>query len=340
MEETQYLTRQLKEAWDKAVVNGQIINEFQASETDPEGQWVVGDRITFGIHQKNGINAYTAYNLTQSHEIQSAVEERAIEGIGKEINFTCQFNGYRALRPGGGRKALGPQPDISPTASDCRFFCQDDTHPLSLLVRAPMLQLSLQHFTWNAYYNAAPIEPDGHFLWVPSLQAESLTHIPQALSLPLLEDALSLFKQFPGTLLFFNSLHSGASVNHIHFQASIYKQPLPVENWPLQKQKDHYLLNGYVAPLIVFEQPTSAGEIFAWIDRLQQRNIPFNLMLVEQRIVLVPRDIKHEIVLEFPGNGLAALGMCGRIITVDRNAYLRANKDNIESAFRKMVLSL
>lgn len=340
MNPLQNLTQPLKAAWDKAVVSNQMINEFQASETDLEGQWVTGDRITFGIQQKNGINTYTAYNLTQSHEIHSAVEERAIEGIGQDISFTCQFNGYRALRPGGSRKALGPQPDISPAANDCRFFCQDDTHPLSLLVREPMLQLSLQHFTWKAYYNAAPIEPDGHFLWVPSQQADTLTHISQALSLPLLEDALALFKQFPGTLLFFNSLHSGASVNHIHFQAITYQQPLPVETWPIRKQKDYYLLDGYVAPLIVFEQPTTAGEVFTWIDRFQQRNIPFNLMLIKQRVILVPRDIKHEIISEFPGNGLAALGMCGRIITVDRNAYLWTNKESIESAFRKMVLSL
>ena len=340
MGDSQYLTRRLKDAWDRAVVNGQIMNEFWASETDPQGQWAAGDRITFGIQQKNTLNAYTAYNLTQSLKIQSAVEERAIEGIGENIPFTCQFNGYRALRPGGGRKALGPQPDISPAASDCRFFCQDDSHPLSLLVRKPMLQCSLQHFTWNAYYNAAPVEPNGHFLWVPSQPADALTHITQRLSFSLLEDALTLFKQLPNMLLFFNSLHSGASVNHIHFQAIAYHQPLPVETWPLKAGNGYFVLDGYVAPLMVFEQPVEAGDVFAWINRFQQRNIPFNLMMVEQRIILVPRDRAHEIVSEFPGNGLAALGMCGRIITVDRSAYLEASKGSIERAFRKMVLSL
>lgn len=351
MKDPSDLTQRLQEAWNRAVEHNQLINEFQASETDPQGQWVKGDRIVFGIQQQNGTNAYYAHNLTQSRAILSAVEERAIAEIGEtvsksaeeNISFTCQFNGYRALRPGGGRKSLGPQPDISPAPKSCRFACQDSSHPLSLLVREQMLQLPLQHFYWNAYYNAAPIEPDGHFLWVPSQQADALTHLPQQLSLPLLEDAFSLFKQLFGSLLFFNSLHSGASVNHIHFQAIAYKQPLLVEKWPLKKQtkKQNYsVLDGYLAPLMVFEQPAGASEVFTWIHQFQQRQIPFNLMLIEQRVILIPRNIEHEIVSEFPGSGIAALGICGRIITVDRNAYLSANKHSLESAFQKMILSL
>ena len=346
-------TEILAAAWNQAIAHGKLINEFQAAEDDLEGQWVKGDRIAFGIQPTDfsiqptdARNHYYARNLTRDRKIHSAVEERTIQGIGKTIPFTCQFNGYRALRPGGSRRSLGPQPDISANPQDCRFSCQDSTHPLSLLVREPMLQQQLAHFTWKAYYNAAPIEPDGHFLWVPTRPNEALTHLPQALSLPLLKDAFSLFKQLPQTLLFFNSLHAGASVNHIHFQAIAYKQPLPVETWPLIQQSDHHTLDGYPAPLIVFdqsdnqqavEQQTLAQKVFTWIDRFQQRDIPFNLMFVAQRIILIPRNIEHEIVSEFPGNGIAALGICGRIITINRAAYLSANQNRVESAFRKMV---
>ncbi len=340
-----YLSDQLYKAWNQAVAADKLINQFEASEDDPDGQWQRGDAIAFGVKKEGDRHTYYAQNLTQSREIQGAVEEKQIDNIG----FICQFNGYRALRPGGHRRSLGRQPDISPDPQRCRFFCQDSSHSLSLLTRKPLLQVSLQHFTWNAYYNVAPIDPDGHCLWVPTAKDSStLSHFPQKLSLPFLEDAFSLFKQLTHTLLFFNALHSGASVNHIHFQAMDHKQPLPVEVWPLLEQPlvksqdcalpDYALLKGYPAQVMVFNRDTPAHKVFLWIDRLQQRNIPFNLMLVGQRIVLIPRNIEHEIVSEFPGNGIAALGMCGKIITIDRAAYLQADETSIKRAFQKMVL--
>ncbi len=331
------MTDRLYKAWQQAVVDNQLINEFTAVADDTDGRWVKGDAIAFGIKRSGNQNIYYAQNLTQAREIQGAVEEKRIDGL----NFICQFNGYRALRPGGQLKPTGQQPDISPKPEHCRFSCQDSRDPLSLLARDPLLQLPLTNFNWRAYYNAAPLDPDGHFLWIPTpLGSPTLAHFPQILSLAFLEDALILFKQFRHTLLFFNSLHSGASVNHIHFQAIRYQQPLPVESWPLTEQAGYATLTGYPARVMVFAIDTSAHKVFEWIDRLQQRGIPFNLMLVGSRIVLIPRNIEHEIVSEFPGNGIAALGMCGKIITVDRSAYLEASKATIESAFAKMSLIL
>lgn len=333
------LTVRLYAAWERAVAKNQLINEFEAAADDAEGRWVKGDAIAFGIKRHDDQNIYYAQNLTQAREIQGAVEEKHIDGL----NFTCQFNGYRALRPGGELKSTGQQPDISPDPKCCRFSCQDSRDPLSLLVRQPLLQLPLTHFTWRAYYNAAPIDPDGHFLWVPtgSDSLASLSHFPQILSLEFLKDAFSLFKQLRHTLLFFNSLHSGASVNHIHFQAINYKQPLPVEAWPLGTAASGYAtLKDYPARALVFDSDAPAHRVFAWIDWLQQRYIPFNLMFVGARIILIPRRSEHEIVSEFPGNGIAALGMCGKIITVNRLAYVNASKETIKSAFAKMVLPL
>ena len=334
------LTVRLYAAWERAVANNQLINEFEAVADDADGRWVKGDAIAFGIKRRDDQNIYYAQNLTQSREIQGAVEEKHIDGL----NFICQFNGYRALRPGGELKPSGRQPDISPAPECCRFSCQDSRDPLSLLARQPLLQRSLAHFTWKAYYNAAPIDPDGHFLWIPTASdsSASLSHFPQRLSLEFLADAFSLFKQLQNTLLFFNSLHSGASVNHIHFQAINYRRPLPVEAWPLStpEASDYATLKDYPARVMVFDQGASAHQVFAWIDRLQQRCIPFNLMFVGTRIMLIPRRSEHEIVSEFPGNGIAALGMCGKIITVNRLAYVNASKETIESAFAKMVPAL
>ncbi|PZO16164.1 MAG: hypothetical protein DCF25_12735 [Leptolyngbya foveolarum] len=336
MESQQNISAHLRLAWQQAVVGGELINEFQADRDAEDVQWAKGDRITFGIQQQDDHYGYYAHNLTQNCKIESAVEERAIAGLSPGVDFTCLYNGYRALRPGGARKSLGRQPDISAAPNDCRFACQDSTQPLSLLARTPLFQQSFERFTWKAYYNVAPIEPNGHFLWVPTRSARQLTHLPQVLSLPLLEDAFTLFKQLSKSFLFFNALHSGASVNHIHFQSIESDCPLPAETFPLIQETDYATPEGYPAYLMMFDPGTSARKVFKYIDLLQTQGIPFNLMMTPRFIILVPRNINFEIVSEFPGNGLASLGMCGRIITIDRAAYLSANRSSVESAFKKM----
>lgn len=336
MEDPKDISAQLRLAWQQAVVGGELINEFQADRDDENGQWAKGDRITFGIQQANNRYGYTAHNLTQNCKIESAVEERAINGFSPGADFTCLYNGYRALRPGGARKALGRQPDISPIPADCRFACQDRAKPLSLLARSPLFQQSLAHFTWNAYYNVAPVEPNGHFLWVPTRSRRELTHLPQVLSLPILEDVFALFKQLSQSFLFFNALHSGASVNHIHFQSIESERPLPVETFPLIQKANYATPEDYPAYLMMFDPGSSTSTVFKYINQLQTQGIPFNLMMTPRFTILIPRNIDFEIVSEFPGNGLASLGMCGRIITIDRAAYLSANCASIESAFKKM----
>ncbi len=362
------LTRRLYAAWQQAVADNKLINQFVAVADDEEGRWLKGDAIAFGIKYHSGQNTYYARNLTQDRPIHGAVEEKRIEGL----DFICQFNGYRALLPGGQLKPCGRQPDISPDPENCRFSCQNARDPLSLLNRDPLLELPLKHFNWKAYYNAAPIDPDGHFLWVPTdlpaagktSSGSGLKHFPQRLSLPLLEDAFKLSQQFRFTLLFFNSLHSGASVNHIHFQAITCKYPLPAQNWPLSPSPEGYfVLKDYPAKAMVFDTASNPEEVYQWIDDMQQNEIPFNLMFLgdmflddmsesdmpegdrtarskKDRIILIPREIEHEIVSEFPGNGIAALGMCGKIITVNRAGYLNASKQTIEKALAKMTLSL
>lgn len=332
------ISSQLQSAWDRAVVEGKLINEFQADKDDAQGQWVAGDRIAFGVRQKDGRNGYYARNLTQNCEIESEVEEREIDMPSRGDNFTCQFNGYRALRPGGSQKPLGRQPDISPAAADCRFFCQDGDRALSLLSRTPLLQKAFSHFVWNAYYNAAPITPDGHFLWVPTQTQSALTHLPQVLNLSILEDAFALFNQLSKSFLFFNSLHSGASVNHIHFQSITSDRLLPAETFPLTpvRSADYSTPKDYPAYLMVFAPDVSPSRVFTYIERLQTQRIPFNLMMTPRFKILVPRNIDFEVVSEFPGNGLAGLGMCGRLIVIDRAAWMNADNTSIQNAFAKM----
>jgi len=332
------ITQDLSAAWNEAVASGSIANEFEAPADDPLERWSKGDRVRFGLAVKGESIAYDARNLRTGTEIEAAVEERLVDSTG----FVCQFNGYRALRPGGGAPRLGRQPDISPTSADCRFYCQDPKKPLSLLKRDPLLQVRLRHCRWNAYYNASPFEKEGHFLWVPIVvdgAATVIPHFPQALTREFIEDLLLLFRHSTESVVFFNSLHAGASVNHFHAQAVFRKNPLAIEHARTGDYKGFTILDGYPAEAICFGLDSDVGAIAAAAGRLQAEGVPFNLMMLGERILLVPRNSEHEIVAEFPGGVLATMEIAGKIITVDRSAYDRADMSQIGSAFQKVARS-
>ena len=330
------ITSRLYETWKRSVLDNKVINLFKATQNDLNGYWVKGDQIIYGIRIIDGELAYYAQNLSQSRDIQGATEEKRIGNTG----YLCQFNSYRALRPGASDRPVGRQPDIPADPERCRFHCQDITEPLSLLRREPLLKVKFKHFEWNAYYNVAPLEKEGHFLWIPTASASSATvlpHIPQKMELEFLEDAVELFAQLAHTILFFNSLHAGASVNHIHLQALYHRHSLPIEAAPVIFYRGYHILNIYPVQALVFTPKTPIKEMFAYIDWLQHESIPFNLVMKE-RIFIVARNIEHEIVSEFPRDAFAALGMCGAINTVNRRTYDTLDVIMIEGAFQKMVI--
>jgi hypothetical protein len=332
------INQDLSDAWMEAVASGSIANEFDASADDSLGRWSMGDRVRFGLAVSGPSIVYDARNLRTGTRIEAPVDERPVGSTG----FVCQFNGYRALKPGGGAPRLGQQPDISPAASACRFYCQDPKKSLSLLKRDPLLQVRLRHGRWNAYYNAIPFEKEGHFLWVPIVvdgAATVIPHFPQLLTREFVEDLLLLFGQTTEAIVFFNSLHAGASVNHIHAQVVFHKQRLAIEDARTIAYKGFTILDGYPAEAICFGSDSDISAIAAAVGRLHAEGIPFNLIMLGRRVLLVPRNPEHEIVEEFPGGVLATMEIAGKIITVDRSAYDRTDATQIGSAFQKVTHS-
>lgn len=335
------LARRLYAAWKQAVLENKVINQFEAALDDPDGRWVEGDRIIYGVTSLNQQFVYYARNLDQGCEIKGATAQKQVSNNHNpgSTSYLCRLNGYRALRPGAGHRPLGRQPDIPADSALCRFHCQNQAHPISLLRREPLLAVALTHFTWRAYYNVAPLDAEGHFLWIPTIPASSgLTHMPQQLTPALIEDALQLFSRLSHSVFFFNALHAGASVNHIHFQSVSHRQPLPVELSRTVKYKGYDLLDNYPVQAAVFSPQQPSDRLAAYITYLQRSDIPFNWVMLSDLILVVARDGDNAIVSEFPGDGLAALGMCGAIATVDRNAFETVTADKIESAFQKMVI--
>ncbi len=331
-------TKALYDAWQNAIASNKIVNNFQALHHDAENRWSKGDAICFGLKNSDQGLTYYADNITQSKPIVASDCEK----VDLETGFICQFNGYRALRPGGARCSPGRQTDISPDIEQCRFYCQDIEKPLSLLSREKLIQVPLSNFSWNAYYNALPIEKQGHFLWIPvshDPSAPAIPHLPQVITREILEDAITLFRSLSETILFFNSLHGGASVNHIHFQAVYHKDTLPIEFAQTIHFNGYDLLSDYPAQGVIFKINDDAVFIYKIINELQNCDIPFNLIMLGKRIVVIPRNIEHEIVEEFPGGMLAAMEMSGKLITVDAIAYEQIDAKRIYQALSKATLA-
>jgi hypothetical protein len=331
------LTTQLYRAWSDAVAAGEVANQFIAPQDDVAGRWAEGDRVIYGIRLVKDDFAFYAQNLDQSRQIDDSVEEKFVEDTG----FICQFNGYRALRPGLKRSQPGRQPTLSAKPADCRFFCEAPDKPLSLISRRPLMQVPLGHYLWNAYYNAAPIEKAGHFLWVPVSQNQPtpvLPHFPQVLTLEFLQDAIALFRKLDKSIVFFNGLGAGASVNHIHIQSAYHRHPIALEKAPLTTLTHCTILGDYLAPGIAFPADAPPHYVFQWVERLQRYHIPHNLVMVADRIVLFPRNIDHEVISELPTDRPGSPAFWGKLLTANRQTFAEVTPDILRQAFQKMGL--
>jgi hypothetical protein len=256
--------------------------------------------------------------------------------------FRCQLNGYRRLRPGGSALIPGRQSEISPDSIECRFYCQDPTNTLSLLRRAPLAQIKLKHHLWNAYYNAVPLEREGHFIWLPvSINGKRLTlpHHLQTLERSVIEDVFLLRDRSAKFALLFNSLHAGASVNHLHLHSIYRRHPFAIEEQQATAGKRVSDLNAYPAAGFIFQGNQSVALVTEYVMRLQERRIPFNLIWTGERVFLVPRNIEHEVTDEFPFDAFSAMDMGGEIVTTDKATYDSISKERIEAALRKSALA-
>jgi hypothetical protein len=328
----------LTATWRKAVQLGQIRNELYASGDDPEGRWKSGDKILFAItHSRHGFS-YAGKNLSTDKVINDAFAEKKVPGT----EFHCQLNAYRTLRPEGGGLRIGKQPERSPSSNECGFFCKNFTNTMSLLRRAPLAQVMLKNHVWNGYYNAAPLEMGGHFIWVPVQLSDgqvTLPHFPQTLNTAVIEDCFLLHDKSANLVLFFNSLHAGASVNHLHVHTIRLSHPLAIEKQRATLWRRVHVLEAYPVESFLFEGIQSVDLVSEYVVRLQEIGIPFNLVWIGKRVFLMPRNIEHEVTAEFPFDAFSAIDICGKIVTTDRGTYDSISKERIEETLMKSTMA-
>jgi len=202
--------------------------------------------------------------------------------------------------------------------------------------------------------NVSPIEY-GHVLLVPRI----LDNLPQQIEMPELLLALQMAKSSdnPYMRVGYNSLGAYATINHLHFQAYYMKAPFPVERAPTTRLAakavgrkygvNVYTVDDYPCKGFVFEGKNKlhdlAQTVGAACKRLQEANIPFNLLVVDcgARVFLFPqcfaeRKANHEVeedVLDTQVNP-ACFEICGHMVLKRREDY-----EDISEAFIWRILS-
>jgi diadenosine tetraphosphate (Ap4A) HIT family hydrolase len=318
----------LTEVWAKTVRAGHICNRFR--------DWH-GRQVEVGVRLGDRGPEQYAFDTEKGTEIGAAVIEREIDDTGLSV----QWNQFRALKPQVRPAGLGRQADYPPGVNDCFFACQNPAHPLSLLRRDRLVHLSLPNEQWAALYNAFPVEKDGHFLWVPITTEGAKTAYPhrlQILTRSLVEDFLALGKASSDALTLFNSLHAGASVNHIHFHTVARRGGVPIERASAAAMGPYCVLEDYPAVGLLYQDPIDLDALWRSVDKLQRREVPLNLIYSERRLHLFARDVNNEMIEEFPGGVMACMELSGRLITTEEHFYSRADRELLNRAFRKITL--
>lgn len=256
--------------------------------------------------------------------------------------FSKELNRTRCLRPGGGPSQPGRQHEVAPAPEACRFYCLDRDNRDSLLVRVVVgtvrrSGLDGLWLAWNVYPNLAPFEPNGQFLIVPVGESGALPHLPQLLTEDLVRDMITLCINSSELVIFFNSLHAGATANHFHLQAVYYGRNLAIEGAISRERGRSRLAADYPLNGIVFG-PDAQVEIWPAIRALQSRHVPFNLIYLNGAFVLVPRDDNNEVVREF-SNSLASMEICGRFIFSEKKSFNGATEGRIKAALGRIGLA-
>ena len=317
----------LTEAWHRLIAGGIMKNTFEDAS---------GRRIEAGIRLGlNGPESYAVAAGTGLPVCESAEWTRL--GSGMEI----LFNPVAGLKPHTTPSKPGPQPDIPADAAACPFGCQKPEHPLSIVNRPPLVEIPCPNHRWRAFPNVAPWEARGLLVWLPCPadgSAGILPHITQHLGYPDLEDFLTIARSSDGLATFFNSLHGGASANHLHFQGVYCDRRLAVESAPTIVDGRRTLLSCYPASGLVYPRDVPAAVLWEAVGRIQEAGYPFNLIALATGVFLFVRNPQHEILEAFPGRAFGAINLAGLFITSNAEERNRVTDETIASAYARLTV--
>lgn len=232
--------------------------------------------------------------------------------------WQVRFNPLRALRP--------PRASGQAFEGLLRPFSRTGFHfNKPFLAREVLWEGTLAGKPARVLYNKFPFARL-HGLVVPEPQRE----LPQQLTPAMHSWAWDVCAQsgVAGLCLGYNSQGAGASVNHLHFQSFVQDAPLPV-------QDPRFAHNGgplaYPLPCKAFDDP-----IDAWleIDRLHQRDQPYNLVYARGRLHCLARVPQDSEALHVQSRGYGWSEMAGAVTLFSRESY-----DVLEASAFEAVLA-
>ncbi len=321
------LSIDLTEAWRRLVAKGAMKNTF----VDASGR-----RIEAGVRiGEHGPESY-AISVETGDSVCAAAELLRLAS-GMEI----LYNHVARLKPHTPPSAPGKQSDITAESAACPLACQAPENPLSILRRSVLAEIPCPNRHWRAYPNVAPWEARGIMIWLPCPDdgtARTLPHVPQVLTDADLEDFLAIARSAGGMATFFNSLHGGASANHLHFQGVYCDRELAAESAERTTLGPYTLLANYPASGLVFPLEVTAAKLWETVARIQAAGYPFNLIALSTAVFLFVRNPQHEILEEFPGRAFGAINLAGLFITSDPEEREYVNDETIASAYAKLTI--
>ncbi len=318
----------LDKAWNRLVARGAMKYTF----TDRSGRAVeAGVRIGSSGPESYAIDAATGADVCEAAEL-----------VRLPSGMEVLYNPVGKLKPHVPPSKSGRQPDIPPEASACPLACQNPENPLSILHRPSLAEIPCPNRQWRAYPNVAPWEARGILIWLPCPPdgaPGTLPHEPQALERAGVEDFLAIAQSASGLATFFNSLHGGASANHLHFQGVACDRKLACEYAARRDAGRYTLLADYPAAGVVFPLDVAGGSVWEAVDRIQTAGYPFNLIALSSGIYLFVRNPATEILDQFPGRAFGAINFAGLFITSDPVERAKVNDKSIAAAYAKLTVS-
>ena len=321
------LSIDLTGAWHRLVAGGALKNRF----TDASGRG-----IEAGVRMgPSGPESYAIWLDTGAPACEDPGLVRLPSGM--EI----LYNPVARLKPHKPPSAPGRQSDIPAESQACPLACQAPENPLSILRRSSLAEIPCPHRHWRAYPNVAPWEPRGIVIWVPCPDdgtVRTLPHVPQILTYRDLEDFLSIARSTAGMATFFNSLHGGASANHLHFQGVFCDRKLAAESADRTASGPYTLLAQYPASGLVFPLDTAPASLWEPLERIQAAGYPFNLIALSTAVFLFVRNPQNEVLREFPGRAFGAINLVGLFITSDAAERRHVSQETIASAYAQLTI--
>lgn len=233
-------------------------------------------------------------------------------------NWLLQYNPLRSFRPA--RNSL---------KKITRLYQPFDKNSFNFnkpfLSREILWQGKLSNIPLRLLYNKFPFA-DYHGLLVIHPEQEKPQFLLQQDGTTT-QQILSEISNLKGIGLAYNSLAAYASVNHQHWQMFLSEQAYPIEHpgWTHNSGSVNYPL-----PVECFQTLIQAWPL---IDRFQQSNSGFNLLVRPDKTYLVKRKKQGEYRHSSWTSGFAWSEIMGNIMTTGQQDYEQLNAQEIEQEF-------